>query len=99
MVTLDGGGTASTPLASEIEIVSALATDMLFAYVVLSKVLASGHMSGWLLTHETKGEAETCTQHISHTRPVRWDFTHAESFGAVASLAAALPLTSQVVDC
>jgi hypothetical protein len=35
VVSLDGSGTASTPLACEVEIVGAFASDVSFTYVVL----------------------------------------------------------------
>lgn len=35
VVALDGGGAAGSPLASQVEVVGALATDMAFADVVL----------------------------------------------------------------
>lgn len=35
MVALDGGGVASAPLASQVQVVGALATDMTLADVVL----------------------------------------------------------------
>lgn len=37
VVSLDGGGAASTPLASQVEVVGALAADMALADVVLCR--------------------------------------------------------------
>lgn len=41
MVTLDGGGATCAPLAGQVEIVGALATDVALAYVILDVLLAS----------------------------------------------------------
>jgi hypothetical protein len=41
VISLDGGRATATPLASEIQVVCALATNMAFAYVVLRNLLAS----------------------------------------------------------
>lgn len=42
VVTLDGGGATCAPLAGQVEVVGALATDVAFADVILGWLLASG---------------------------------------------------------
>lgn len=47
VIALDGGCSASTPLASQVEVVGALTSDMAFADVVLLKPDVSRVFVGW----------------------------------------------------
>jgi len=76
VVALDGGGTASAPCASQIEVVSALAPDVTFTHMVLEILSASQSCADCVVTR-----------------------TYVKRLCAVASLAASLPLASEVVNC
>ena len=101
VVTLDGGGATCAPLTGQVQVVGALAADMAFAYVVLGVLLVSGGYCDEEGTRSPREKTSTrCVHEFLATTPMPCRrVTYIKSFGTVASLAAALPLAGQVVDC
>lgn len=106
VVALYCGGAAVTPLASQVQVVGALAADMALADMVLQRV-SLGHVKmfarhGWIVARWLQ-KANPCAHastHIGstrrHCRVVR-EHTYIELFGGWAALAAILPLADERV--
>jgi hypothetical protein len=105
VVTLDGGGAACAPLTGQVEVVGALATDVALAYVILDVLSASCKSCDEEGTRSPREKTSTRCVHGFPRRQRRLvegpcrGITYIKSFGTVAALAAALPLTGQVVNC
>lgn len=84
MITLDSGGTAGTPLASQVQVVGRLATDVAFTNMILLRVRAVIPS----MTGDDKVLLFMSHQYV----------TYIESLSSVAALATTLPLAGQVVD-
>lgn len=75
VVTLDGGGATCAPLAGQVEVVGALATDVAFADVILGGMLASGVATRKNL-FATRNEKSVDARHVQQLR--RQTFRHQE---------------------